>query len=176
MNVSTYNIIQDGHIIFTGTGGEVQKQFGLSPCTRISEYVLYARKLNKIYDVEFAEKGDLRVEYDFYENGEWVFRGTNKEFKDRFNVQFTGSVASYARSNSLILGRFRAYHATEGQQDKKLNYLAYHLEKYGNTVSKKDPSEYLDKLKDLGLLCTIRKCMSRDAKRRKDVYYIIERC
>ena len=175
MNVSTYNILQDGHIIFTGTGGEVQKQFGLSPCTRLSEYVLYARKLCKIYDVEFAEKGDLRVEYDFYENGEWVFRGTHKEFKDRFNVKFTGSVSSYARSNSLILGRFRVYHA-ETKKDKRLNYLAYHLETYGNTVSKKDPAQYIDKLKEHGINCTIRKCVARDAKRRKDVFYIIERC
>ena len=152
----------------------MQRQFGLSPCTRISEYVLYARKLCKIYDVEFAEKGDLRVEYDFYENGEWVFRGTNKEFKDRFNVKFTGSVSSYARSNSLILGRFRVYHA-ETKQDKRLNYLAYHLETYGNTVSKKDPAQYIEKLKEQGINCTIRKCVARDAKRRKDVFYIIER-
>ena len=175
MNVSIFNILQDGHVVFCGTGGEVQRQFGLSANTRVSEYALYGKKINKKYDVEYAEKGDLRVEYDFYEKGEWVFRGTNKEFKDHFNVQFTGSVASYARSNSLILGRFRAYHA-EAKQDKRLDYLATHLEKYGNTVSKKDPAQYIEALKEQGINCTIRKCVARDAKRRKDVYYIIERC
>ena len=175
MRSTIYNIIDEGRIIFTGTEREVQGRFHLSPNTRLSYHISYGGKIKGKYDIEVQYKPSQRVEYDFYENGEWVFRGTNKEFKDHFNVQFTGSVASYARSNSLILGRFRAYHANEGQNDKKLDYFAYHLEKYGNTVSKKDPSEYLDKLRDLGLLCTIRKCKSRDGRRRKDVFYVLER-
>lgn len=178
MNVSTYNILQDGHVIFTGTGGEVQKQFGLSPCTRLSEYVLYARKLNKIYDVEYAEKSDLRVEYDFYDNGEWVFRGTNKEFKDRFNVKFTGSVSSYARSNSLILGRFRCYLVTEKEQknkfEKKINDMIKQLKITGDTISNDNPEIYMESLKEKGFPCTYRRTFMINGGK-KDYYYVLER-
>lgn len=178
MNVSTYNIILDGHIIFTGTGGEVQKQFGLSANTRVSEYALYGKKINKKYDVKYAEKGDLRVEYDFYENGEWVFRGTNKEFKDRFNVQFTGSVASYARNNSLILGRFRAYLVTEKEQknkfEKKINTMIQQLKITGDTISDNDPEIYMEILKEKGFPCTYRRTFMLNGGK-KDYYYVLER-
>lgn len=174
MRTSTYNVIYDGHIIFTGTEREVQRWCGMSECTRLSYYITCGSKLCRKYDLEYAERPEPRVLYDFYENGQWIFQGTNAEFKRRFCPDLKGSVSSYVAYNATICGRFKAYPVKNDKADPKLKYLVEHLTKYGNTVSKKDPTQYIEQLKEQDINCTIRKCVGRDAKRRKDVYYIIE--
>lgn len=158
MNANEYNILLDGEIIFCGTESECRERFNLDKNNRLHHYVarMYQKpaKLLGKYDVEIA-KSYLDYLYDFYEGDRLVFTGTSKQFKEKFVPTFKGSVSSYATTNSLIRGKWKAIPTGQAQKKKtkfelKVDYICAHLEKYGNTVTADNPEKYLQAVSEKG--------------------------
>ena len=161
-NLSTFNIYDDGKLIFTGTEPEIHKRFGLKDSRRLSWYAGTKARLNHRYHVEYEHKVEMCYHYNFYENGKLVFSGTSQQFKKEIGVQFKGSASAYATSHSKIKDRFDV--EIIGQErndiekkDRNLTYLVEHLSLYRNTYTRQNPEPYLEQLKEMGFNCCFRK-------------------
>ena len=97
-NYSTFNIYEDGRLIFTGTEPEIKNRFGLKASRRLSWYANMKAKLNRRYRVEYDRKVPVAYRFNFYKDGVLVYTGTNQEFKRRFNLNFKGSASFFTKS------------------------------------------------------------------------------
>lgn len=171
-----YNILYDGQIIFTGSEREVQERFNKSRNTRLCYYTSYGGKLDGIYDVGIASAPPTKAIFNFYENGKWVFKGTSREFKEHFNLDFNGSVSPYARNNSTICGRFKAKRVEDVDFEKKVDYFADKLKFYNEVYSKMNPEIYLEALRERGYNCTYRKyVIKQNMGRKRETDFVIEK-
>lgn len=164
-NVTRFNLIEDGHIIFTGTEREVQKRVGFCPNTRLSLYVRNKMMIAKRFYVEYAEFVSKTYNYNFYENGILIFTGTSEDFKRKFQLKFKGSASAYANSHSKLLNRYDVEIVGQDRKDiqkknAKVEYLAKHLERWHNCYIKDNPRPYLEDLLERGYDCTFRPCVA----------------
>lgn len=124
--------------------------------------------------------------YGVYEGDKLIFQGLSREIQDHFNTPRTNP-SSYTRRGGHYLGKYIIKHIGDREADKliippkareeerMLEYLTYHLNKYGNTVfAKRNPDDYIEKLKERGINCKARKVCDKVGKKYKSYYYIFE--
>lgn len=126
------------------------------------------------------------IKYALIENGEVAYEGTENELRIKLNKPSL-SLSNYCGVNYRVDGRYRVKKVgvvdtkiTKNRkpkvtkEEKIMDYLKSHLEKYGNTVfAKSNPETYLDLLKKDGIKCKARKVADTGGKR-KTYYYIFE--
>ena len=179
---SIYRLYKGNEVIMEGTDREIKERLHINVRLPLSQYAKHGYRLLWEYKVEFAFKADNAYVYDFYEDGELAFTGTQREFQERYHVQLTGTVSSYVKSNALIKGRFKAKRhgvmETEKPKEKRdpvFDRILEHIKVYGNTISIKEPSRYIEKLKEKGYECRYRKVKSKNGIGRKDEpFYVVE--
>lgn len=112
-----------------------------------------------------------------YEGDKLIFEGTRKEVAERFSIKESTTYV-YTRKGNLLLGKYevrkngvkpKKYDGVWGEGKNRLKkvvkeeemtpfqYLKVHLEKYGNTGTRRDPSPYLEDLKKIGLNVKVEK-------------------
>lgn len=116
------------------------------------------------------------------EGGKEIYCGSAVEICKYLNLAGKDIVYAYARSGYELYGRFTfipsGIRKTEGNKktlakqekakpkptkhEQKLNYLAWHLQHYGNTTLKGHPSKYKEELKQMGIEFTYRKYDKKD--------------
>ena len=118
--------------------------------------------------------------YSITENGVEVFKGSAAEVCEHFDLPNKDMIYYYHRTGYLLLRKYTIEYAgvritkspkEEKQEEKKreptkheqkLNYLAWHLQHYGNTTLKGHPSKYKEELKQMGIEFTYRKYDKKD--------------
>lgn len=181
---SIYNVYEGDDLIITGTEAEIKDRLGLEGQYRLPVYIFHKAKLCGKYRVEYAQVGKNERDYDVYKDDQFLFRGNRNTIMERLGITFQGSPSTYASSNSKLQGytiRFTddmEHQMKPKKYKEKLNYFVKHLTEYGNTVSLKDPSPWLEELKDMGLEVNVkeRKDKHEGHGREKvdDVFYILE--
>jgi len=95
--------------------------------------------------------------FDVYEGDKLIFSGNQTQIRTRFGLYKGISIHNYARKGIKLFRRYTIVD-TEKVEEKKpkiidkkeLDYLLFHLEHYGNTITHKDLNDYVDILKNNG--------------------------
>lgn len=174
---SVYRIYEGDRFITEGTESEIKEYLHTTINQPLSQHSAHGYKLLRKYKVECIYHAERAYTYDFYEDGKLVFTGTQRELEERYNFRLKGSVASYEKGKSLIHDRWIAKrHGGERVKvDKTFERILEHIKLYGNTISEKEPTEYIEKLKEKGYVCSYRKVMEKTGVGRpKRPFYVIE--
>lgn len=102
----------------------------------------------------------LLTNYKLYKDGELVHEGVASEIH-KFCGLNKSFIKKYAENNLVYKGKYtfkingKIEHCPQFLGGSKImsdeEYLLFHLKKYGNTTFNKDPSPYVDYLKQNGL-------------------------
>lgn len=117
---------------------------------------------------------NYRTIYGLYDGEKEIIRGTQREFQEKGYLKNSSSLASYSKSpnrrlngyqvkiiGSLSLNDGKLYPYVnknnngivkeKPKQTTELEYLQYHLNKFGNTFTRKNPAIYCDELHKMGI-------------------------
>ena len=106
--VTIYDLILDGNVVFTGTVNEIAEKLGVSPSTvytryRKGKHVLQEkrRELRTLTRKPREEKERRKVwVYQLFKDGEWLFTGTREECAEFLGVKL-GYLPQYEYKNGL---------------------------------------------------------------------------
>lgn len=115
-----------------------------------------------------------------FDNGVFLMEGTAMEIGKVVDIPYLDTIYTYARTGSRYHRRY-TFVATgktkrnafkkdmvaeqpkpKSEHEQTLEYLAWHLNKYGNTTLKGKPSEFEEELKAMGIEFTYRKYDKKD--------------
>lgn len=123
--------------------------------------------------------------YDVYDGDNVIFSGSAVEIKKRFGLYKEISIKNYCKNGIRL---FRKYTIKQNgfieakdepvenritrQQYEDMNYLLFHLRFYGNTTFNKDPSRYVEMLKNFNINVRI---IEHPKQGREKAWWYIER-
>ena len=106
--VTIYDLIIDGNVVFTGTVNDIAEKLGISPCTvynrhrkRIHVLQEKRRELRTLTRKPREEKEPRKVwVYQLFKDGEWLFTGTREKCAEFLGVKI-GYLSLYEQRNGI---------------------------------------------------------------------------
>ena len=84
-------------------------------------------------------------------NGKEVVRGEQFGLAVQGYCSVYSHLEVYAKKNYLLRRKYRVKIVEEQKKDNEFEYLQYHLNKFGNTFTRKNPAIYCDELHKMGI-------------------------
>ena len=165
----------DGKEIARGTTNDLIDKGIVRSKTKLGTYAYFNTKLYGKYIVKkggfvWMEKSEYEKDIElilyglFDDEGKEVARGTNLELANQGYCSRKRNLSSWVKNNVKLQGKYSvvplgiikkdgtiADYVPKKKTITELDYLSYHLNKFGNTFTRKNPAIYCDELHKMGI-------------------------